>query len=129
MSLLHLNRNPSQSELTTFGRLLPAFGALVSASLWWRNDSWRAAVSVVGVSVSATLLFFLVARWQKPIYLGWMYVVYPIGWSVSHLVMAAIYFMVITPIGVAVPIVARRPSCAAIRAECWELLASSNGTS
>lgn len=102
MALLDINRNPSQSELRTFGRLLPVFGALASGSLWWRSDSWRTAATVAGASAAATLLFFVVPRLQKSIFLAWIYAVYPIGWTVSHMVMAVIYFMVITPIGVAV---------------------------
>ena len=34
------------------------------------------------------------------IYVGWMVAVFPIGWTVSHLMMAVVYYFVVTPIGI-----------------------------
>jgi hypothetical protein len=57
----------------------------------------------VGVALAVlTLVFFAAPSLQRRIYLGWMYAVYPIGWTISHVVMAIIYYFVITPVGLAV---------------------------
>ena len=39
---------------------------------------------------------------RKWIYLGWIYAAFPIGWTVSHLLLAAIYYLIVTPIALAV---------------------------
>jgi hypothetical protein len=100
MPLLEINRNPSSSELSTFGRFLPLFGATVAGSVWWQSGSWHAAAVVAGAAAAATLLFFAVPRLQKAMYVGWTRAVYPVGWTVSHTALAAIYFIVIMPTGV-----------------------------
>jgi hypothetical protein len=37
--------------------------------------------------------------WLRPVYVAWMAAAYPIGWLLAHLLLAAIYFLLITPIG------------------------------
>ena len=37
---------------------------------------------------------------MRGVYVVWMAAVFPIGWLVSHLLLAAIYYLVITPIGI-----------------------------
>jgi hypothetical protein len=36
---------------------------------------------------------------MKPIFVGWMYASFPIGFVVSHIVIGVIFYLVITPIG------------------------------
>ena len=36
--------------------------------------------------------------WARPLYVGWLYAVFPIGWTISHLILAVIYFLILTPI-------------------------------
>ena len=36
---------------------------------------------------------------RRPIYLGWLHAVSPIGWTVSHLLLAAMYYLLIYAIG------------------------------
>ncbi|MEX0979180.1 MAG: SxtJ family membrane protein, partial [Pirellulales bacterium] len=40
---------------------------------------------------------------------GWMWAAFPIGWLVSHLLIAAIYFLLITPIALVMRAVGRDP--------------------
>jgi hypothetical protein len=40
---------------------------------------------------------------------GWMALAYPIGWVVSHVLLAATYFLVFTPIGWMMRIFGRDP--------------------
>jgi len=46
---------------------------------------------------------------RRPIYLGWMYASYPIGWAVSHVLLAIIYFVVLTPVGLVVRVCGHDP--------------------
>jgi len=102
MALLDLNRNPSAAELRSFGRLLPVFGLVVGGSLWWRGHAPAVAGGIAGAILVAALVFAAAPAVRRPLYLGWISAVYPIGWVVSHVVLGAMYFLVITPIGLAV---------------------------
>jgi hypothetical protein len=102
MSVIEINRNPSGSDLRTFGRLLPLFGAVVAASVWWRSGSSSAAAVVGGVLMTVAAMYWAVPPLRRSIYVGWLYVAFPIGWTVSHIVMAAIYYLVMTPVGIGV---------------------------
>jgi hypothetical protein len=45
------------------------------------------------------VLYLAIPHVRKPIYVSWMYAVMPIGVVVSYLVLAAIYFLILTPMG------------------------------
>ncbi len=45
--------------------------------------------------------------WLGPIFTLWIIVAFPIAWTVSHLVLAVIYFGLITPLGLAFRLVGR----------------------
>ena len=101
MALLQPNMNPTLREAKRFvGLWLPGFLLLVGALVIWRTDSLRATV-VVGVALAVSAAGLLAPRLARAIYLAWMYAVYPIGWTVSHAVMAMTFYLVLTPIGVA----------------------------
>ena len=99
MSLVEINKNPSERELKWFGLVLVAFCGMVSGLIYakfrWPLASWiplGAALAVAGV-------YYLVPAVRRPIYLGWMYAFLPVGIVVSFVLLAAIYFLVFTPIG------------------------------
>lgn len=107
--MLPINRHPTARELRTFGILLAIFAGLVGGLVLWRTGSatWGSAVWIGGGLLALT--YQLVPASRRPIYLGWMYAAFPIGWTVSHLLMALIYFGVLTPIGLALRVVGRDP--------------------
>ena len=99
MGMIEINRNPSRRELLVFGALLAVFSAglgLVTYFVWGYPVAAR-WVWVGGGSVC--LLHFAVPSLRRRIYLAWMYGVFPIGWTVSHVLLAVVYFAVVTPTG------------------------------
>jgi TRAP-type C4-dicarboxylate transport system permease small subunit len=96
--MLPVNRNPSPSELRWFGILLVVFTAGVGALVGWRTGepAWRTGIWIGGGTLA--LVFFAVPAARRSIYLGWMYAAFPIGWTVSHVLLALIYFGVVTPV-------------------------------
>jgi hypothetical protein len=51
----------------------------------------------VGLGLAA--LYYAVRPLRVPLYLGWMQLVAPVGWVVTHAVLALIFYGLITPIG------------------------------
>lgn len=99
MSLFQTNLNPSRSELRWFGMLwFPAFCVLAGASLYRRGAP--NAAQVLWLLAAATAVSAMVdVRIVAPIYRWMIRLTYPIGWIVSHVIVAVSYFLVVTPIG------------------------------
>jgi len=100
MSLIKLNTNPSHRELRQFaGIWLPAAMAVLAWIAWKKFDAPRVAT---GMMVAAGIFAVLGVIWPavvRFIWIGWMVAVFPIGWVVSHTLLALIYYLCITPIG------------------------------
>jgi hypothetical protein len=56
-------------------------------------------------------------EWLRPIYVGWMVLVFPIGWTVSQVLLAVIFFGLFTPIGLVFGLLGRDPLHRARRSE------------
>lgn len=110
MALISLNVEPSRRELRMFaGVWLPAFFALVGGlALYWGANLSIVVAIWLGVG-SMSLVGFFVPAFIRPIFIGWMYAAFPIGWVISHLILALIYFLVITPIGLLMRATGRGP--------------------
>ena len=109
MAVIEISTNPSRRDLLWFGLLLPVFFAIVGALVWRRTGSLAAGTAVWAVGGTVSALFALWPASRRRIYVGWMSAVYPIGWTVSHLLLGMVYFVVITPIGLALRILRRDP--------------------
>ena len=100
MAMIEINRNPSRKELRVFGGvLLPLFLLLVGGFIALKTARWEWALTVglPGLAIAA-------AGWIRPLllrrlYIGWMYAFLPVGWLLSHLLLGAIYYLLVTPIG------------------------------
>lgn len=98
--MIEIDRNPNASKLRWFAGLQVAFFALVALSVFRRTGS--VALAVVIALLSLTLAAIGLARPAaiRRVYIGWMLAVYPIGWVVSHAVLAVIFYLFFTPLGV-----------------------------
>jgi hypothetical protein len=101
MSLIEIDKNPSAGKLRTFGLLLPVFFGGVGAVARWRWGLPSAGMALWVVGAALVVLYLAVPRVRRPVYVGWMYAVMPIGVCVSYLVLAVTYFLILTPIGLA----------------------------
>ncbi len=110
MALVEIKKNPSRRELRQFAGLwLPAFLIGLGVVAWHR---WGSGEAVLGLAITALLsaaLGLIKPEFSRKLYLGWMYAAYPIGWTVSFLVLAIIYFLILTPIGLILRGLGRQP--------------------
>jgi amino acid permease len=107
--MISINKNPSKSELRWFGVLALAFFGLMGLSLLHKTHSLRASEYLWTFAVVFLVTYYVLPSIRKPIYVGWMYAVYPIGWVVSHVLLAAAFFGVVVPVGLLMRAVARDP--------------------
>jgi len=98
MALIPFNWSPTSGQLRWFGCLwLPlvlvmmiAFGPTAFRA---RPANILAALAVVSFVLGAT-----VPRLLKPIFVGLLLITFPIGFVVSHAVLAMVFFLFLTPV-------------------------------
>ena len=108
--MIKINTDPSRKQLRWFAALwLPLFGIMVGAMLVWRAQATTAAQWVWGATAVAAVLSLIsptIARW---VFLGLSYASFPIGFVVSWIALTALYFVVLTPIGLVMRLSGRDP--------------------
>ena len=102
MALIDKKYAPSTRELRIFGMLMAVFLGMLGEILLRRTGSWTVAYLVWAAALLLSALYYLAPVSQSVIFRAWMSVVYPIGWVVSHLLVAITFYFVITPIGLAI---------------------------
>lgn len=109
MALVSIPWNPSRKDLRIFAALQVLFFAFIAWTVWKRTGSSTAAAGIVVISAGIGLVGVIAPAAIRWIYVGWMIAVFPIGWVVSHTIIAAVYFLVITPIGLIMRLAGRDP--------------------
>lgn len=111
MSIIRIDRNPPRRTLNLFGlawlAFLSGFGVLAwlrvgSPALAWALWSLAAVVPIVGWTSPA---------FMRLVYVGMSYAAWPIGFVVSHVVLAVVYYLVLTPIGLVMRLAGHDPMC------------------
>ena len=98
MTVASSSRMPSDRDLRWFGLIVLIFFGLVGALVSWQTDSMRAAATLWVVGAGVCVCYYAIRPLRRPLYLLWMALVAPIGWLVSHALMATVYYLILTPI-------------------------------
>jgi hypothetical protein len=107
--MLDINWNPSRRELRQFAGLCLVFGAVAGALVLYRTGAWPVPIALLAVAFAVAVLGVSMPALIRPLYLAWLAAAYPIGWTISHLVLALIYYVVVTPIGLLMRLAGRDP--------------------
>ena len=91
--------NPDARMLRQFGFLCILFFGILSGLQYFRSGNPTAATILAGLAVSGGLLGALRPMLLKPVFLGWMILAFPIGWVVSHVLLACLFYGVFFPLG------------------------------
>jgi len=116
MAIVNINWNPARRDLRVFG-----IGGLVILAALGAYVYWRASIFGIGLggsapSVAGTLwavagLLGLMAAatplWLRPVYIGLTVLSFPIGYVLSHVVMAVVYYGLFTPVGLIFRLIGR----------------------
>ena len=102
MALIDRNREPTATELRVFGVLLAAFCGLVGGLIVYHTQAWTIAAIVWSLGAVTAGIYYGMPSTRQVIFQAWMAAVFPIGWLVSHALLAFIYYGVLTPIGLVI---------------------------
>jgi hypothetical protein len=116
--MLDIKFNPSKKDLRNFGFIaLVAFG-LIGALVYWKRglfgfDFGQATETVSyilwGLGLLSGLFSLVIPAANRALYVALSLITYPIGFVVSHVVMAFIFFVIITPVGLLFRVLGRDP--------------------
>jgi hypothetical protein len=99
--------SPPERMLRQFAGLwLVCFGGL---SLWQGLVRGRPGLGF-GLAVLVLTVGIVGLVWPRavrPIFVGWMVLAFPIGWVISHTLLAAVFFGLFTPMGLAFRLLGR----------------------
>ena len=106
---MDINWKPAPRELRLFAALLVVFSGIV-AGLAYHNTSqvWLAASIVVAAGIVGAA-GLIQPTWMRPIYVAWMIAAFPIGWVISHLLLAGVFYLLFTPIGLVMRLAGNNP--------------------
>lgn len=109
MALVEINWHPPRQHLRVFAGLLLLFGAAVGGLLYFKYEQTMAGGVLLIVTAALGLIGFVWPYAIRPVYVVWMALAFPIGWVVSHVMLATVYYLVITPIGLVMRLGGRDP--------------------
>jgi hypothetical protein len=101
MAMIDINWNPDKRELRQFAGMWVVFFGAIGGYLFWNSGTEGWGPVVGGVAALVGLPGLLLPQIMKPIYVVWMAAAFPIGWTISHLLLGVIFYGLVTPIGLA----------------------------
>lgn len=115
--MFEINKNPSRGELKWFGLSTCAVFIIVGFIVWLKTSvlfgmgghPTLASKIFWGIAVAFPVLYYAIPPLKKPLFVGFMYAVYPIGLVVSNVILAITYYLVITPIGLLLRLFGKDP--------------------
>jgi Saxitoxin biosynthesis operon protein SxtJ len=107
--MIEINFHPPKRDLKIFAVLLIAFFSLVAGWLYFKHDLPTTAVIVFVAALVLGTVCYVSPTVSRIVYVGWMIAVFPIGWVVSHVILAVAFYGIFTPFGLVMQFFGRDP--------------------
>jgi hypothetical protein len=91
--------NAPSRTLRQFALLWLAFFGGWAAWQTWGRDRVGLGVALAALALVVGLLGLVRPQRIRPIFVGWMVLAFPIGWTVSRIVLALVFHGLFTPLG------------------------------
>ena len=109
MAVIEINKDPTRRQLNQFGLIWMVFFCAVGALAWFRTGRPTLATALWVAAVVVPLLGWAWPRFMRLVFIGMTYLAWPIGFVVSHVVLAVVYYLVLTPIGLVLRLAGHDP--------------------
>jgi Saxitoxin biosynthesis operon protein SxtJ len=101
--------DPPRTTLRQFAGLwLAFFGGMALWQALVRGHA-TAGLCLAALALAIGLPGLARPEWLRPIYVGWMVLAFPIGWTISQLMLGLMFFGLFTPIGLVFRLIGRDP--------------------
>lgn len=108
MALIRIEKNPSNRQLLVFGCAWPVFFGAWGLTAWLRGRHGAGEILWI-TSLVVPLAGAVSRRLLRLAYVALSYATYPVGFVVSHVVLALVYFLALTPIGLTMRLLGHDP--------------------
>ncbi len=104
MSVIEVDWKPDRRKLRQFALTWLVGFSVVGLMVAWKvgvfsGSGWLLAPVILwGLAVGVGLPGLAAPGAVRPVYLAWMALAFPIGWLLSHIILAVIYYGVFTPV-------------------------------
>jgi Saxitoxin biosynthesis operon protein SxtJ len=92
-------RSPSTTMLRQFAGLWLIFFGSIAAWQWLARGRIGIAVTIAILAVAIGVLGLVRPQSVRPIFVGWMILAFPIGWTISLILLGLVYFGLFLPLG------------------------------
>lgn len=99
MRFQDIQRSPSTKMLRQFGWLAAIIFLTLSAYHYGIHQRSLLGMTLAVAGILFGILGSLQPKWLGPIYITWMFAAFPIGWVVSHVILAFIFYGCFLPLG------------------------------
>ena len=110
MAFISLNLHPSSEQLRDFGGIALCMTNIIGLGLLWLG---KIGLRGLVVCCMAGLALYLLSRIRsallKPVYVALMLACFPVSWLLGHVVLAFVYFGILTPLGLLFRLLHRDP--------------------
>jgi fatty acid desaturase len=107
--MIAINRDPTRKQLVQFGFIWMGFVATFGAISHFRFDRPVVAIVLWALAVIVPVIGWLSPGFMRLVFVGMSYLAWPIGFVVSHVVLALVYYLVVTPVGLLMRLVGYDP--------------------
>tara|TARA_B100000963_G_C22610617_1_gene664657 strand:- start:1052 stop:1468 length:417 start_codon:yes stop_codon:yes gene_type:complete len=100
MKLSDFNINPDLKMLREFG-VFALFGfGLIGFVMGFKWDIWQIGYGLLALGVISFILSFIDPKLLKPIFISLTIVAFPIGFIISNIILAVIFYGIISPVAI-----------------------------
>lgn len=108
--MVGINYRTDAAQIHGFARRwFPLFVVALGGMLWWRSGNATTAYAVWGFGALVWVAMLASPVAARFVFLGLMWLTYPIGLVVSYLALGILFFLVFTPIGLVMRLAGRDP--------------------
>jgi DMSO reductase anchor subunit len=107
MTFKDINFSPDDRELRIFSLIWLAGFGVAGAVVAWRGAGW--APALWSIAAAGCAIGLVAPRAMKPVYIAWMVAAFPIGYTVSVVLLVVLYYGVFTAFALAFKAIGRDP--------------------
>ncbi len=110
MALIDINWNPDRNELRKFGEISLAMLTVIALVFFWLDRLTAVgSLYLCAAGLGIFILSRISTKLARPFYLLLYAIALPIGFVLTNILMAIIYFIILTPIGLIFRLIRRDP--------------------
>ena len=89
---------PPAKQLRQFAGLFLIVFLGLAAWRWHSGQRGAITIAMGAIAIVVGVVGLIVPAAVRPIYTGWMVAAFPIGWTVSRIILGTVFYLVITPL-------------------------------